>query len=120
MNRDEIKDYFLSKPYAIEDYPFDMVTPVFKVGGKMFALMSAHEKDRLSINLKNTPEDNILLRQIYEDVIPGYHMNKDHWNTVYCDGNLEDSVVMKMIDDSYRIVYKSLTKKVKVELESRA
>lgn len=78
MTRDEIKEYMLSKLFAVEDYPFDFVTPVFKVGNKMFALMSDHEQDRLSINLKNTPDDNILLRQIYEEIIPGYHMNKTH------------------------------------------
>lgn len=120
MTRDEVKDYFLSKPYAVEDYPFDFVTPVFKVGGKMFALMSAHEQDRLSINLKNTPDDNILLRQIYKEVIPGYHMNKTHWNTIYLDGTLENKLIRRLIDDSYDIVYKSLTKKVKAELENGA
>lgn len=79
MNRDDVKNYFLSKPYAVEEYPFDFVTAVFKVGGKMFSLMSVNETDRLSINLKNKPDDNILLRQIYEEVIPGYHMNKNLW-----------------------------------------
>lgn len=118
MTRDGIKDYVLSKPHAIEDYPFDFITPVFKVGGKMFALMSAHENDRLSINLKNTPDDNILLRQIYDEVIPGYHQNKTHWITVYLDRTLEDKLVKRLIDDSYNIVYKSLTKKVKAELEA--
>lgn len=76
MKNEEVIEYFLSKQYAIMDYPFDEVTPVFKVGSKMFALISVHEKDRLCINLKNTPEDNILLRQLYKEVIPGYHMNK--------------------------------------------
>lgn len=117
MNRSEVIAYFLIKPHAIETYPFDDVTPVFKVGGKMFALMSANEKDRLSINLKNKPDENILMREIYEEVIPGYHMNKTHWNTVYLDRTLPDHTVEKMIDDSYDIIYKSLTKKVKHELE---
>jgi len=120
MNRKEVIDYFLSKPFSKETYPFDEVTAVFKVGGKMFALMSAHEAERLSINLKNKPDENILMRQIYEEVIPGYHMNKDHWNTIYCDGTLEDSVIHKMIDDSYDIVYKKLTKKIRHELENEA
>jgi len=76
MKRNEVVEYFLSKPFAVETYPFDDVTAVFKIGGKMFALISSHESDRLSINLKNKPDENILMRQIYEDVIPGYHMNK--------------------------------------------
>ncbi|BEP28037.1 MmcQ/YjbR family DNA-binding protein [Helicovermis profundi] len=117
MTREDVVKYFLSKPYAIEYYPFDMVTAVFKVGGKMFALISDHEKDRLSINLKNTPEDNIELREMFKEIIPGYHMNKTHWNTVYLDGELEETLIKRLIDDSYNIVYKSLTKKVKKELE---
>lgn len=117
MTRQELVDYFLSFPFAKETYPFDEVTAVFKVGGKMFSLMSVKESDRLSINLKNTPDQNILMRQIYEDVIPGYHMNKDHWNTVYCDRELPQNTIFKMIDDSYDIVYRSLTKKVKAELK---
>ena len=118
MTRQEIVDYFLSKPFAKETYPFDDITAVFKVGGKMFALISENEAERLSINLKNTPDENILMRQIYEEVIPGYHMNKTHWNTVYCDRNLDKSTIFKMIDDSYDIVFKKLTKKIKFELEN--
>lgn len=117
MNREQVIKYFLSKPFAKETYPFDEVTAVFKVGGKMFALMSSHESDRLSINLKNTPDENILLRQIYKEVMPGYHMNKTHWNTVYLDGSLEDETIHKMIDVSYDIVYKKLTKKLRAELK---
>lgn len=118
MTRNEVFEYLLSKPFSKETYPFDDVTAVFKVGGKMFALISAHEADRLSVNLKNKPDENILMRQIYDEVIPGYHMNKTHWNTVYLDGNLNASIVYKMIDDSYDIVFKKLTKKVKLELEA--
>ncbi|MBI9012268.1 MAG: MmcQ/YjbR family DNA-binding protein [Clostridiales bacterium] len=118
MNRKEIVDYFLSKPFSIETYPFDEVTPVFKVGGKMFALMSANESDRLSINLKNTPDTNILLKDMYEEVTEAYHMNKTHWVTVYCDRTLSESIIHNLIDESYAIVYKSLTKKLKRELES--
>lgn len=120
MIRKEIIDYFLSKPFAVETFPFDEVTAVYKVGGKMFALVSEHQAERLSVNLKNSPDENILLRQIYSEVIPGYHMNKTHWNTVYCDRNLEDLTIKKMIDDSYDIVFAKLTKKLKKELESRA
>ena len=116
MTRQEIVDYMLSKPFSKETYPFDEVTTVFKVGGKMFALISENESDRLSVNLKNTPDENILMRQIYEEVIPGYHMNKTHWNTVYCDRELPQNTIFKMIDDSYDIVFKKLTKKVKVDL----
>ncbi|MCH4888506.1 MmcQ/YjbR family DNA-binding protein [Acidaminobacter sp. JC074] len=118
MTRKEVIEYFLSKPFSVETYPFDDVTAVFKVGGKMFGLISVHEADRVSINLKNTPDQNILMREIYEEVIPAYHQNKTHWNTVYIDRTLDVSTIHKMIDDSYDIVYKKLTKKLRQELES--
>jgi predicted DNA-binding protein (MmcQ/YjbR family) len=117
MTRQELVDYFLSLPFSKETYPFDEVTTVFKVGGKMFSLMSAHESDRLSINLKNTPDNNIELRDMYDEIIEGYHMNKTHWITLYCDRTLSDSIIRNLIDESYGIVYKSLTRKLKHELE---
>jgi len=118
MTKDQIREYMLSKPFSEETFTFDFVTPVYKVGNKMFALMSVHEEDRLSINLKNTPQDNMNLRQIFEEIVPGYHMNKEHWITAYCDRTLSDDVIKGLIDDSYNIVYKSLTKKLRSELES--
>jgi len=117
MTLDEIRMYLLEKPYAIEDYPFDLKTPVYKVGGKMFALLSFHESDRLSINLKNTLENNNLLRDMYEEIVPGYHQNKMHWNTVYCDRKLEDNLIKRLIDNSYELVYNLLTKKIRKILE---
>ena len=118
MKREEIKEYLSQQPFSKETYPFDEVTCVYKVGGKMFALLSAHESDRLSINLKNTPDTNILLKDMYDEVTEAYHMNKTHWVTVYCDRTLSESVIHNLIDESYAIVYKSLTKKLKRELES--
>ncbi len=117
MTRKEIKDYMFSLPFAKEDYPFDEITAVFKVGGKMFALLSVHESDRFSINLKNTPDNNILLKDMYDEVIEGWHMNKTHWITVYLDRTLNESIVHNLIDESYQIVYKKLTKKLRNELE---
>jgi len=116
MTLDEIRKYLLQKPNAIEDYPFDLETPVYKIGGKMFSLISFHEPDRLSINLKNTPDNNIILQEMYDEIIPGYHQNKTHWITVYYDRNLEDKLIKRLIDDSYNIVYKSLTNKIKSTL----
>ncbi len=117
MTRNQIKDYLLSKTFAVEDYPFDEETAVFKVGKKMFALLSTNEPDRFSINLKNAPDNNIVLRDMYDEIIEGWHMNKTHWITVYCDRSLNDSLIENLIDESYAIVYKSLTKKLKKELE---
>lgn len=118
MNKKQVQAILESYPFAQETYPFDQVTTVYKVGGKMFALFSNHDLGGLSINLKNTPENNILLRDMYVEVIEGYHMNKTHWNTVYLERSLEDSLIEKLIEDSYQIVFKSLTKKVKAELEA--
>jgi len=120
MTRQEIVEYFLTKPFTKETYPFDEVTAVFKVGGKMYGLISDHESDRLTVNLKNTPDTNIALRDMYEEIIEGYHMNKTHWITVYCDRSLSDHMICKLIDESYDIVYKKLTKKLRTQLENEA
>jgi len=112
----KIKEYFLSKPGVVEEKPFNVPVPVFKVGGKMFGLINIHEPDRTSINLKNYKEENVELREAYEEIVPGYHMNKAHWNTVYLDGSLEEKFITYLIDTSYDIVFKSLTKSKQKEI----
>lgn len=116
MNIEETRQYFLSKPGSSENYPFNISVPVFKVGDKMFGLINVHEPERLSINLKHYKEKNELLREIFNEIQPGYHMNKTHWNTVYLDGNLEDKFIKELMDISYDIVFKSLTKKKQKEI----
>lgn len=118
MNIEEVRQYFLSKPATTESYPFNISVPVFKVGDKMFGLINVHEPERSSINLKHHKEKNDLLREIFDEIQPGYHMNKTHWNTVYLDGNLEDKFIKELIDISYEIVFKSLTKKKQKEIEA--
>ncbi|WP_066496204.1 MmcQ/YjbR family DNA-binding protein [Abyssisolibacter fermentans] len=116
MNKEEIRSYFLSKTGAIEDMPFNISVPVFKVGNKIFGLINIHEKDRLSINLKY-PKDKIYdLRLAFKEIKPGYHMNKNHWNTVYLNGNLEDDFIKELIDTSYDLVFRSLPKKKQGEI----
>ena len=115
MNIEEIKQYFLDKKGAEETYPFNMQVPVFKVGGKMFALINVHE-DEESINLKYNKDEIQMLRSSFEGIVPGYHMNKSHWNTLYIS-KLEDSLIKELIDISYNLVYKSLTKAVKLKIE---
>lgn len=107
MNFDTLRTYLLSKPGAVEDFPFDTVTLVVKVGGKMFALVGINE-DPQRLNLKALPEQAEVLRELYPAVIPGYHMNKRHWNTVILDGSLPDEEVQGMIDESYRLVVQGL------------
>ncbi len=106
----EAIDYCLSKTGAQETYPFDETTMVFKVGGKMFGLV--YDKNgELGLNLKADPELNIVLRQQFKGVIPGYHMSKRHWNTVLLNNDVPDYEIKNFIDISYEIVFNALTKK---------
>jgi len=116
MNIEEYRNYCISKKGVTEDFPFDNKTLVFKVMGKMFALTDVEMFT--SINLKCNPETAIILREEYTAVLPGYHMNKKHWNTIQMDNSIADKIVYKWIDESYDLVVLSLTKKVQQELES--
>jgi predicted DNA-binding protein (MmcQ/YjbR family) len=104
-----IRDYCLQKKGTTAEHPFGPETMVFKVMGKMFALCSPGNTP-LAINLKCDPELAITLRSHYAAVQPGYHMNKEHWNTVTLDGSLPDDEVLGMIDHSYELVVKGLRK----------
>ena len=109
MNMLKLNDYLSEKPGSTKDYPFGPDTLVYKVMGKMFALLD-EDDDPIRINLKCDPDEAIVLRDMYESVIPGYHMNKEHWNTVILDGSIHESEVKKMIDESYRLVVNTLKK----------
>ena len=115
MIREEIVRYCLAKQGAREDYPFGPDPLVVKVGSKMFALLSAPGQP-VHISLKCEPEIAYLLRQQYPAVKPGYHMNKQHWNTVACDGSVPDEELRWMIDQSYALVARSLKKAEAKEL----
>ncbi|UBZ09053.1 MmcQ/YjbR family DNA-binding protein [Leeuwenhoekiella palythoae] len=120
MNIESYRTYCLKKPGTTEHFPFDEDTLVFKVMGKMFALSSltSWENGEPRINLKCDPEEAILLREKYpESVLPGYHMNKQLWNTVVLNGELTPKQVQQFIDDSYTLIVNSLTKKLKEELK---
>ena len=116
MDANEILDYCLSKKGVEETFPFDKETLVMKVGGKMFLLMSL-EKQPLSIAVKTDPEWSAELREKYPQITGAYHMNKTHWNSVLCEG-LKRELIMKLIDSSYELIFESLTKKMKVEVEN--
>ena len=111
-----LRSYLLSKHGATEETPFGPDVLVFKVMGKIFALV-AWQDAPLRITLKCNPEDALALRQQYAAVQPGYHMNKRHWNTIILDGNIPASVMMEMIDDSYALVVAGLSKKQRTELQ---
>ncbi|WP_274364779.1 MmcQ/YjbR family DNA-binding protein [Paenibacillus thermotolerans] len=106
---DELAQYCLSRKGAQEDYPFGPRPLVIKVGGKMFALLST-EADGVHISLKCEPDMADLLRRQYATVLPGYHLNKRHWNTVIVDGSVPDEELKWMIDHSYAMVVKGLTR----------
>jgi len=114
MNIEQYRDFCLAKKGVTESFPFDKDTLVFKVAGKMFALTSLKdwEEGIQFINLKCDPEYAIELRATYDSIDPGYHMSKKHWNSVRIHkGELPLQLVSQLIDDSYSLVVKSLTKK---------
>lgn len=103
MNIEELREYALSKPGAEEGFPFGGDTLVFKVNGKLFLLTGINAQP-LQFNVKCDPDRAIELREEYNAVIPGYHMNKKHWNTVIIDGSLSRKQLQEMIDQSYDLV----------------
>jgi predicted DNA-binding protein (MmcQ/YjbR family) len=116
MDIEYFREYCLAKKGVDESFPFGETTLVFKVMGKMFALASLDEA-AMTVNLKCDPDRAIELRESYSDITPGYHMNKQHWNTVACEGDLDDRLILELVDHSYTLVAASLTKKLKSELE---
>ena len=114
MDIESFRAYCLAKAGVTEELPFDNQTLVFKVMGKMFALTDVDAFT--SVNLKCDPEEAALLREQHSAVIPGYHMNKQHWNTVMMDGSVSDALVRQWIDHSYDLVAAKLPKKLQEEL----
>ncbi|RUA15243.1 MAG: MmcQ/YjbR family DNA-binding protein [Clostridia bacterium] len=113
---DSLRAYLLSKKGATEETPFGPDVLVFKVMGKMFALL-AWQADPLRISLKCDPDDALALRKQYMAVRPGYYMNKRHWNTITLDGSIPEGEIWAMIDDSYALVARGLKKALREELE---
>ncbi len=111
MNVEEVRQFCIAKSGVTEGFPFDDTTLVLKVGGKIFVLLNLDGNP--SLNLKCDPERAIDLRERFDDIIPGYHMNKKHWNTVLLEGSLTDNLVKEMINHSYDLVYESLPRKEK-------
>ena len=116
MEAEEIREYCLSKKSVTESFPFDLETLVFKVGGKMFLLISL-EQHPTTFSAKANPEWSEELREEYFQINGAYHMNKIHWNSVVCEG-LKQDFIFKLIDHSYDLVFKSLTKKIKEEINN--
>jgi predicted DNA-binding protein (MmcQ/YjbR family) len=115
MHADAFRAYCLKKPGVSESTPFGPDNVVFKVGGKMFALLALDEIPT-AVNLKCDPDRALELRDRFEQVRPGYHMNKKHWNTVEIAGGIPDAEIRAMIDHSYELVVQSLPKKLRDSL----
>ena len=115
MNIETLREYCLSKKAVTEDFPFGETTLVFRVKEKIFLLVSV-DVQPLQFNAKCNPEKAIELREEYDAIKPGYHMNKKHWNTVVIDGSVPTKLIKEMIDDSYDLIVQSLPKKLREEL----
>jgi len=116
MDLERFREYCLKKRGATEDTPFGEDVLVFKVAGKMFAL-AALDEIPATANLKCDPDLALDLRDRYEQVQPGYHMNKKHWNTVEIDSGIAEAELRRMIDHSYELVVKSLPKVARAKLK---
>jgi predicted DNA-binding protein (MmcQ/YjbR family) len=113
----ELRALCLSFNGAVEEFPFGPETSVFKVGGKLFAL-SALDARPLKVNLKCDPDDALRLRREHTGwILPGWHMNKRHWNTVTVDGGLPDPLVREMVEDSYDLVVAGLPRAQRLRLD---
>ena len=115
MNIEEVREYCIQKKGVTESFPFDETTLVFKVMNKMFCLLGL---DNQRVSLKNDPEKNIQLRAQFPDIYEGYHLHKQHWNTIELKGTVSSKLMCEMIDESYDLIVASLTKKLKEELKN--
>ena len=116
MTRDDVLDLCVDLPGAVEDYPFGDGVAVFKIGGRMFALVPL-EGSPGSVNLKCDPDVALELRARHPSVRPGYHQNKRHWNTVELDGSIDDDELRCMIDHSYELVVAGLPRAARADLQ---
>ncbi|MFI5566673.1 MmcQ/YjbR family DNA-binding protein [Streptomyces sp. NPDC051740] len=117
MTPRQLRALCLSFDAAVEEFPFNPETSVFKVRGKLFAL-TALDAEPLTVNLKCDPEDAIRLRAEHPDlIVPGWHMNKRHWNTVTADGTLPDRLVRELVEDSYDLVVAGLPRADRLRLD---
>ena len=117
MKKEKVRNYFLSCPESYEDFPFGEEITIFKVKNKWFGLLVEREGN-LQINLKSDPDEALILRDLFKSVLPGYHMNKKHWNTVILDGSIPEKEIEAMIYSSYVLIVEKLKKKDRLSLEA--
>ena len=116
MNYKQVRDHLLQRPEAIEDFPFGPEVAVMKIRKKMFATL-AHGETCATMNLKCDPDEALILRDIFEAVLPGYHMNKRHWNTIRLDASIPRGEIERMIESSYSLVVGGLPRAARQALE---
>lgn len=116
MKYEWLDEYCLAKRGSQKDFKVEWDATRYLIGGKMFALQGGDKNHKAIITLKCEPQFGQLLRSQYEDIIPGYYMNKEHWNSVYLDGAVPDEVLKDMIDMSYELIFNSLSKKIQREI----
>ena len=115
MNIESLRSYCLNKKGVIESFPFGDDTIVFKLYDKIFLLAGLNNP--ISFNVKCDPEEAIVLREEHQEIIPGFHMNKKHWNTVFYNGSLTDVLLYQQIDHSYQLIINSLPKSKQEEIK---
>lgn len=116
MKYEWIDEYCLSKKGAVKDFKIEWDAIRYLIGGKMFAMEGGDKNKQAIITLKCDPLFGQYLRQQHQHIIPGYYMNKEHWNSVYLDGDVSDDVLKEMIDMSFELVFNSLSKKMQKEI----
>lgn len=118
MNLETLHEFCMSKKGVTEHFPFDNDSLVFKTVNKMFAItsLSAFENGSPCISLKCDPDKALELRAIFDDIQPGYHLSKIHWNTININKNVSDQMIFDFINHSFELVFSSLTKKVQIEI----
>lgn len=112
-----LDEYCRAKQGAVKEFKEEWNATRYLIGGKMFVLQGKDNTGKPVVTLKLLPSDGDFLRRQYEDIIPGYYMNKIHWNSVYLDGTVPDDVLRDMVDRSYDIIFASLTKKAQKEIK---
>ena len=117
MDIELLREKCLSLPYVEEKFPFDEYTLVFYVGSKLFALTDLQTPN--SVNLKCDPDQAIELRERYMGIVPGYHMNKKHWNTVVFNADVSDKLILELLHNSYQLVWNKLPRKEREALKTR-
>jgi predicted DNA-binding protein (MmcQ/YjbR family) len=118
LNIELLREHCVAQKAVTEEFPFGEDTLVFKVAGKMFALISL--ANPTSVNLKCDPENVEIYRQQYSGVLPGFHMNKKHWNTVLFNADVKDQVLLQMVTDSYRLVVSGLPKTLRETITGKS